>query len=172
MSDQRTEPPHPDNDHDDLDQVAADVHAAVEAGGIADRWIDRDAESDESKAAAAAYRAITHEDVETAATDTRDIEPAPPEARSIEALAAITNRIPPGYMRVAIDIPNPLASEIIGQRLAPNAKATNLDLLDALAAHIIAHLPATIGPPPAEVWLERITAMQTEMWADASEVRS
>ncbi len=157
--------PDPD-DADDLDQVAADVAEAnktFHTGGII---LNR---PPDQQAAADALRAATMNAIEGAAARDQDTVE---EARRIEALGTITSRIPPGYMRVAVDIPNSICSAIFAQRIDPMAEITDLDLLDTLAEHITAHLPATIGPSPADLWLDRITQMQTEMWHQAGEVRA
>ena len=137
----------------DHDHIADEIAQAVTTGNVPDTGIDRSpAQNEAAKALAAAARREADQR-DTAKAAATEAEP-PTEARPIAELAAITNRIPPGNMRVALDIPNHLAATIIAQRLPPNADVTDLDLLDTLAEHITAHLPHTIGPTPTDLWLE------------------
>lgn len=161
MSTEPIEPPHPD---DNLDQVAEEVATALEAGGIADRWIDNDTRSDESKAAADAYRAETMKAAAAMATDTRDIDPPPAEARTIESLATITNRVGPGRTRLAFDVDNDLLADIADQHLDAAAadQADMVTVIEVAVDHILHFLPQTIGPPSREIWRGRIEQLQAE----------
>lgn len=163
----RIEPPHPNDAPDYLDQVSEEVHRAVTTANVPVTGLERGPEQNEAAKALTAA-AVRKAEQDAAARQQLHTEPEPEpatpdhEPRSIEALAAITNRVGPSETPVSLRIPNRLAAAIIAMYREPQADIGQLEFLEIIADHIHAHLPATIGPDPVDQWLERIEAMQAQ----------
>lgn len=165
----RVEPPHPNDDPDYLDQVAEEVRRAVTTANVPVTGLERGPEQNEAAKALTAA-AVRKAEQDAAARQQLHTEPEPAapdhdhdhEPRSIEALAAITNRVGPSETPVSLRIPNRTVAAIIAMYREPQADIGHLEFLEIIADHIHAHLPATIGPDPVDQWLERIEAMQAQ----------